>query len=179
MRSSPFHFEQIWFYDMMLVMIHSYFCNDCLILLNGFDGGSIPLTCGCTDGSAICIRFFFTIYKIIYAKWMWRCVNPLWPMTTCQAQGALHARTRIFVFMHTPDVCLGKRLHCGQYNIACEGAYNLSFSSNKNSLFWCNIWSACGSTSVLSWVLSQLFKFENQNYGANISKNKYTSVKIL
>lgn len=29
-------------------------------------------------------------------------------MTTCQAQGALHAWTRIFVFMHTPTYALEK-----------------------------------------------------------------------
>jgi hypothetical protein len=53
------------------------------------------------------------------------------------------------------------------------------FRPTTISFFWCNIcyiWSTC--VARVHWVLSQLFKFENQNYGANISKKIYTWSKL-
>jgi hypothetical protein len=71
--------------------------NDCSGIVEYFDGGSIPLTCSCTDGSAICIRFF-TTHKRIHVKvelvitkcfsfnnsWLEFKLSSIWPSLTAQ-----------------------------------------------------------------------------------------------
>ena len=57
-----------------------------------------------------------------------------------------------------------------QYNIANEGAYDW-FISQQQLAFSDAIYDQLVVAQVFwHWVLSQLFKIENQNYGANISK---------